>query len=280
VNPGLYRDLPAEEYRAKPGLSCSMLKAFARSPAHLQEKLRNPEQTPAMRIGSLLHLAVLEPSKWSEVEVAPNEKRPTKAQLEAKKPSQDTLDLIAFWEAWDKAHEGKEVVKEQESLLIDNMAEAVFSCPKAMEALSEGLSEVSLFAPIVGEGFNLMRKARLDRVTGGSAIVDLKKCTDARLEKFEKDSLKYKYHMQGAYYLDVWEALYPRKTHFVIIAIEEDPPYGVCVYNMDAEAIERGRQEYLALLPRYQQCVDSGVWPGYANEIQSLGLPGWARRVV
>jgi hypothetical protein len=277
VNPGLYRDLPAEQYHAAPGLSCTMLKAFARSPAHMREAIANRKETEAMRFGSLFHTAILEPSKWSAVVVEPNKKRPTKAQLEAKKPSPETVELIAFWKAWDSVREGESIVTEDEKTLADNMAEAVFSNPVAMEALSEGMSEVSLFSPL--EGFTFNRKARLDRVTGGSAIVDLKTTTDARPEAFGRDAFTLKYHMQAAWYLDIWASLYPAKTHFVFVAVEKEPPFGVCVYNMDAEAIQRGREEYLALLPRYQQCLDSGVWPAYANEIQQLRLPRWAKYV-
>ena len=57
-------DLPAERYHRAPGVSNSMLKHLARSPAHLQEYLQHPtEQTRDMLMGSVVHQLLLEPDK-------------------------------------------------------------------------------------------------------------------------------------------------------------------------------------------------------------------------
>ena len=49
------------------GLSASDIKLLYRSPAHYREAKKNPpEQTPAMRLGSAVHMAILEPAKFLE----------------------------------------------------------------------------------------------------------------------------------------------------------------------------------------------------------------------
>ena len=64
---GVFYDMPASRYHMAQGVSNSMLKHLARSPAHLQAYLDQPEeQTPAMLFGQIVHQLLLEPDKpWT-----------------------------------------------------------------------------------------------------------------------------------------------------------------------------------------------------------------------
>ena len=39
---------------------------------------------------------------------------------------------------------------------------------------------------------------------------------------------------------------------------------------------DAGLREYRAALLTWKECNESGIWPGYPNEIQTLELPRWA----
>ena len=66
MKPGIYPDLPNEEYHRCDGVSNSMLSDMARSPAHFQAaRRRQREETPAMAIGTAIHCAVLEPERFA-----------------------------------------------------------------------------------------------------------------------------------------------------------------------------------------------------------------------
>lgn len=128
--------MPNDTYHDLPSVSASFLKTLIqRSPAHAKWERENREETPAMKRGTLIHTALLEPHLLGELyctlpEDAPRKvsdetmeavrwwrewnaehplpldapKRPTSRQLEAKKPSEDTVKAIAFWQAWDAEH--------------------------------------------------------------------------------------------------------------------------------------------------------------------------------
>src|SRR5512135_2691860 len=62
MQPGVYAAMSLSAYHAAPGLSKSDLDLIARSPAHWKYGPR--EETPAMRLGAAVHVAVLEPETW------------------------------------------------------------------------------------------------------------------------------------------------------------------------------------------------------------------------
>jgi hypothetical protein len=65
---------------------------------------------------------------------------------------------------------------------------------------------------------------------------------------------------------------------FGFIAVEKSAPYNVMCYRLDDESIEVGRNQYRIALNIYANCLESGVWDGYAGseEEQLIGLPFWA----
>lgn len=64
----------------------------------------------------------------------------------------------------------------------------------------------------------------------------------------------------------------------IFIAVEKEPPYNVELYELDDEAIEAGRQEYLKDIETYKECLKTDTWHGYTTEqkINILSLPAWA----
>ena len=63
-----------EEYHADPAISASQLKEIGKSPFHYWKRYVDPDRSPseptaAMRLGSLVHCAVLEPNAIAAVRV-------------------------------------------------------------------------------------------------------------------------------------------------------------------------------------------------------------------
>ena len=120
-------------------------------------------------------------------------------------------------------------------------------------------------------------------------MIDLKTCQDARRDAFSKSVATYRYHVQAAFYLHLLVSLgeIPADTSsFAFIACEKAPPYGVAVYELDAEDIERGAREFRADLNRYAE-VQNQIAAGdvekcqsYPETILSLSLPAWARNQI
>jgi exodeoxyribonuclease VIII len=61
----------------------------------------------------------------------------------------------------------------------------------------------------------------------------------------------------------------------VFLVVEKKPPYAVAVYVLDPESIALGRAEYRRDLQLYAECKRTGVWPGYGDKIQTIGVPQW-----
>jgi exodeoxyribonuclease VIII len=263
---GIVYNLPAEHYHAAPGVSNSMLKHLARSPAHLKTYLEQPpEQTPAMLFGQIVHQLLLEPDKpWNWAVRPPGLDGRSKEGKE-----------------WRARVGDKPVLDHHDWLHVEGVVASVRSHPTARLALGSGKSEVSVFKQF-HLGRTVLRKARIDFVNAGNALIDIKTTEDARPEAFARMIVNLRYHVQAAYYLDIWNDSLPigqtPKESFVFIAVEKTPPYAVSVYDLAREAINAGRREYIRLLQLYMECEEQGEWPAYNPDVQEINLPTWALR--
>ncbi len=110
-------------------------------------------------------------------------------------------------------------------------------------------------------------------------IVDLKTTGDASPGEFERSVLKYGYHIQAAFYIDMVKRKHclanEPEPKFLILALEKSPPYCVASYYLNDEFIEYGRSEYKRALEIYKNC--NGKFPGYGSKPKELFLPNWLK---
>jgi hypothetical protein len=263
---GIVYDLPAEKYHAAPGVSNSMLKHLARSPAHLQTYLEQPkEQTSAMLFGQIVHQLLLEPNRSWNWAVRP--------------PGLDGRSKEG--KEWKAKVGNKPVLDHADWLHVEGVVSSVRTHPTARLAFGSGKPEVSLFKRFT-LGRSVLRKGRIDFVNDGDALVDIKTTDDARPEAFARTIFNMRYHVQAAYYLDLWNDCLPLgetpKQSFVFIAVEKTSPYAVKIYDLSRAAINEGRKEYIRLLQLYMDCQVQGEWPAYSPDIQEISLPTYAFR--
>ena len=92
---GLF-SMPAEQYHSHPAVGHSGLVRIMRSPAHYKDVLTDPpDPTPAMRLGTAFHTALLEPDRFGQTFVV------------APKFDRRTKEGKAQAEAWDTENAGK-----------------------------------------------------------------------------------------------------------------------------------------------------------------------------
>jgi len=85
------------------------------------------------------------------------------------------------------------------------------------------------------------------------------------------------YHIQAALAIDALRHITGRDyEHFVMLAVEKTPPYLTALYALDDEAIAFGRQKYMEAIEIYLQYRGANSWPGYSDQIETIGLPKWA----
>lgn len=267
--PGVHRQVPFNEYLRWPAVSKHDLDLVNRSPRHYQAaKLTPTETTPAMAFGSAAHTWILEPEKAPlEIAVRPNYDRRTKAGKEMAAE----FDAGAF---------GKTIITEEDARHLAAMSAAVNQHKIAAKLIDDAIAiEASVLWQ--DERTKAMCRCRPD-IIGKDYVVDLKTTYDASKDGFAKSVHKYRYQVQAAYYLDACMALneLPPESAFIFIAVEKKPPYGVAVYTLTKEDLDRGRFQYEKDLTRYAHCMQTGHWFGYSESINYIELPSYARNQI
>lgn len=290
MQPGIYFDLSNEDYHGGPGVSKSGLDKIAVSPLHYWQAYLNPDREPRkdkkhFRIGTAIHTAILEPEKFDEQYIIVPEdapRRPTKTQLNAKKPSDDTLYAIGWWEDFDAmvAANGALVLAPEEKAITVAVAQQVAKSRLASKVFTDaGRPEVSVFWNDPDTG--VLCKCRPDwLITEGMlAILDVKSTASAAMEDFQRSAFNYRYHVQAAWYLDgLAHAMGETPDSFMFLAFEKEPPFACAWYFADSGMIEAGRREYRQALETYARCLEKNEWPGYGDQLVPLTLPRWAER--
>ena len=244
-------------YHADPAISASHLHAVAASPYHYWKRFIDPDRKPleptaAMRLGSLVHCAVLEPDDLLQ-RYGICGPRNTKAGKE---------------QAAAMAADGIEAVTEADMALALSMAAAVRSHPAAALLLANGKAEQNFWWDDTATG--LRCKCRPDWYNGAT-IVDLKTTTDASPAGFAKSVVNFRYHVQAQHYLAGTFA-----ERFIFIAVEKTYPYAVGVYELDAAAMAHAADVRRQNMQTIADCRAINEWPGYSTGIEPLSLPSWA----
>lgn len=148
----------------------------------------------------------------------------------------------------------------------------------ALFAHERGRPEQSLFW--VDGPTGVWRRARLDWLpdpdTGRMIAGDLKTGHDASPEGIAKAVKQHAYHQQAAWYLDGIKALdLAPDPAFVFVFVEKVPPYLVTVAEVDALALRMARDLNRQALETFRECTESGVWPGYSDEVIPVRMPAW-----
>jgi len=269
IEPGIRQGMSRAEYEAIPAVNQSLLKHYRRSAAHARVQMLSPhEPSESQELGTAIHCAILEPSRFAEeYVVSPKfDRRTTKGK-------QDAADF-------ENANIGKCRIDADDYATCQGIAEAIAASDTASWMLTTpGRQELG--AVWIDPDTGLSCKALIDRITshaGSTVVIDLKSTKDASPNAFARDVLNYGYHVQAAFYLDGLNVLGPASRRFVVIAVEKEPPYGVAVYELDDEWIDLGRDAYRDYLRKHAACLASGHWPGYSDAIIPISPPRWAKR--
>lgn len=260
TEPGLY-DLPAAVYHSDPvpagSLSQTRAKTLLREagPARFKHIETHPEHRPAFDLGTAAHALVLGKGSERLVLVDADSWRTKAAQTERA----------------DAYSNGLTPLLTAEMRKAEDMAEALARNPLAVESLT-GKPEVSMF---YRRDDGLWLRGQVD-VLGESCTADYKSTADASSFGFSRASWKFRYHMQGAWYRRLRAWLTGEWLPFRLVAQESAAPYLVSVWELDPLAIRQGESDMDEAIAIYQQCMESGRWPGYPDEIQTLSPPDWA----
>lgn len=245
-----------EEYRAHPGVNHSTLKYFARGAAHanLVQK-KKVKETDAMRLGTLVHLMVLEPHLVEEqVAVTPEVNRRTKAGKE---------ELAKFRDQ----NKGRMTYTADEYAQAEAMAESARSHPAA-KALLDDLAYAEVERYWRDDVFGIECKCKIDGVTTGRRMLDVKTTIDASPSAFSRAIFNNYYHTQAAWYMfgnGVSQG--PPAESYSIIAIEKTEPFDVVVYDLSKQSVDLGMKQVMEWLRDYHYAKKNDTWVSHPKEV-------------
>lgn len=250
--------MPNDAYHGGPGISKSGLDLIARSPAHYARRAKH-EPTRAMIVGSATHAAILEPDQFNKQYTLLPDGIDRRSAVYKKAAEQFGAD---------------NVLTESEAKSVVGMREAVQFNSVAAEMLdADGFVEIAAFAtdPITG----VLVKCKFDKLLKDLRSVDLKTTQDLR--DFAKSVANYRYHVQQAYYSDVFAwATGLQLESFDFLAVEKDAPYASKVFRLDTPSVDYGRKLYRQALDLYAECLNRNEWPMPSGETEYITLPSWA----
>lgn len=277
TEPGVYDDMPLHVYHGDPVPEGSLSSTGARKLLHPgcpakfhYEQIHGQEPKDDFDFGTAVHTFTLGSGPRVVAVEAGSWRTEAAREQRAAERAAGNVPLLA--KDYERAKD---------------VARAVRNNPKAAALLrpDRGIAERSLFWR--DEKTGVWRRGRPDWLTtsleGRCLIVDIKSCESAAPDEFARSIYKYGYHQQGDTYITgvtVFADVLGMggDPEFLMIAVEKQPPYLCEVYGLDLEALNLGRARNRRALEVYRDCVKSGHWGGYTDDITYLALPAWGER--
>lgn len=257
----MWQQLPDNKYFSLPSLGSSDLKHILRSVAHYFAAKAQPRvETPAQRLGTLTHRAILQPELFSP-SVAPKCDRRTK---EGK----------ATYEAFLAESEGRDVLSADEMATIDGMRNSANDHPQVSRWLSQGVAESSGEADYLSTRLRCKPDWRRDDL---NLILDLKTTDDASPDAFARSVATFKYHLQCAVYMHISRQIWGVEPTYFWIAVEKTPPYTCAVYKPAPHMLAMGQTLMRRAIERWESAQERhDIEEGRLLLEQEIELPRWA----
>jgi exodeoxyribonuclease VIII len=260
-NPGVYPGVDFELYKQWDAINPSSVKVLIEESllAYRRYMKCGIEQSKSMEMGSLVHTAIFEPDQmpiryalWSGGVRRGNE-----------------------YKAWCAANADREQVREvdyQDALMIRDAAHNHPCCGPLLR--SPGKREVAVVWRDPGTG--QMCKGRIDLLTDGGRLVDVKTAKNHLPHSFFRESANRNYHVSVAAYRLGLQANGVTVNEVDLIAVKNNGAYDAVQYPVPPHVLREGEKLWHQSLQRIAHAKKTGEWPGYSDEPIELELPEWA----
>lgn len=261
--PGAYDDMPAELYHADPALSSSGAKKLLppSCPAIFDyERTHGQERRNEFDIGTAAHTLLL--GFGPEPHVIDAKNYLTKAAKEEREAAYARGDVPLLPHEFDA---------------VQQMVAKARLHPRVAELLGHGNAERSLFWTDKQTGVPC--RARPDWLRD-DCLVDYKTTTSVAPAHIAKAVAEFGYHSQASWYLDASSelGLLPADAPFYFIFQAKAPPHLIKIVELDDRALAIGGERNAYAREIFRDCTESGIWPGYGDDIELISLPSYEVR--
>lgn len=258
--------LSNSEYRSVKAWSKSDLDLIHQSLGTYEWARNSPHtSSDSVDLGTHVHCALLEPDEF---------KKQYLKMPEFNLRTNDGREEARYHQSMAES-QGKIILSPDDYAKVIAMRDSVLCHPTARDLLTlSGESEVSIFGEING----MRVKCRPDRIPEmhhfGPIVADLKKTVD--IDKFLYSVRDYRYHVQAAFYSDIYKQLTGEAPRFVFVVVGETRSIGrhpVKVLELPPDVVDIGRSEYLADLEMAREYEEYGC--GFS--VESFDMRGIIR---
>lgn len=277
--PHWYEDLAEETYHGdKTGVGSSDLRMMLDSPKAFYWgffKGYQKEQTNDMRLGKLIHLAVLEGAKFKNRYVVMPEFTgyTAKGELTSSPNCTEVKKKKAAW--MSDQPPGAVITTEAERDTIIGIIDSIMEHPNGPDMFKNGRPEVSGYFRDPETGIRC--KVRLDFLTfNGQLMTDLKSAVTSKRAKFGSNAFSYRYDIQLAVYREACKAIngfYPDVS--ALVAVEKTFPFECAMYYFQPEDFVQAEVDYHRALRRLDKCIKGNHWPQRQQIIERIHTPAW-----
>jgi hypothetical protein len=161
--------------------------------------------------------------------------------------------------------------------MVDAATKAIIGCSELgiTDLQSDGDSELSY----IWEEDGIWLRTRPDWISKDrKTILDFKttgkKANPAYLGKHISDM---GYEVQEALYRRGVQAIDKKDPAFIFVFQEDEPPYLCSFVDLDMFFKEMGEQKVTRGIKLWRECLSTGIWSGYPNNVYTVEPPVWAQ---
>jgi len=285
---GIFAGLPASTYHSPtkaPGISRSLIvELLQMTAAHARSVIEGVHikvETQAMTGGTVFDTMLLEPDKFGEGKshwtVPAGMKLSTKDGIDWKKDHPNVGKPGGLPYIWAESEAANKASLKD----MHGMIESLMAHQKIRRIIESSTKQESAFCKDPATG--LMRKVRPDARCFDNQeriiLADLKSTFrgGAAESAWQQHCARMAYHIQDSFYSDVYTDLMA-PPFFLFMVVERKPPYACRIFQLDPAGKKFARDKYKRALEQFRKCQESGVWPGYDEDVVTVSLPAWELR--
>lgn len=311
IEPGIYFDLPAEDYHSDPALSSTGLKDLLKSPrkywwTSYMNPYREGLDTDAMKIGRAFHTLILEPEKFNEEFIILPPSNEIKVDSEGWEriqkrykgfPDLNDFQMPKTARATTISYVGKKLVLREEQFNEQRLMLIMLKSHPLLAKLFEGgRPEVSIFWR--DEETGLMCRVRHDYLTPRFSA-DIKTTTDVSTYRLGYAIADFGYDLSSAYYMEglnqarkmlregsgvisgavdeKWlkELAAGTDENFILVFQDKNAPYATRAKRVPQDVLSLGQSKYREALNIYVRNFErygTDIWPTGYEGVEELAI--------
>ena len=262
----LRTDISNSAYHSSGELSRSMAWQLVKScPAKLWHQMQNPTPSDAPHFvsGSCTHTATFEPHKLDdEYGVKPESIDGNSSRTKAYKS--------AFQEMQEREPDKQWLTKSDYETCM-RMGDSAIEHPLLQTYLDDPDTIIEGTGYFGYEGASCKVRPDLFNTRSG-VVLDLKTTQEGDPKGFGYSVRKYGYDFQTAFYMEGLRRMGYNPTQFIYLCVEKSAPYLTSAYEIDLTQVSRMKVKMGEACRTWVKCMESGVWPGYGDHVQTLSF--------